>query len=702
MIITLVLPSKNMGISKGKSYMEFIDYFGVYWLVIKYLIYFSAIVILLSGLDDFFIDVYYWVRRLWRGATVYRKHKAFNVQELYKNEENPIAIMVPAWQETGVVAEMAALAASTFEYYNYHIFIGTYPNDPDTQAEVDEVVNHYQNVHKVVTRDPGPTSKSDCLNNVIEQIFNFEKSHNIAFKAFVLHDAEDVIHPLELKLFNHLLIKGNDLIQVPVVPFERKWYQFTAGHYEDEFAEVHGKDMLVRESILGFVPSAGVGTALSRNAIETLREIHDGQVFILGTLTEDYNLGYTLFKEKMKLIFVRVPVEIEYTVKNIFGKMVTRKKKVLIAVREFFPSTFQTAVRQKSRWIIGIVFQGWKTIGWTRSLKMNYILFRDRKAVFTNFANLLAYFLVLNVLLMSIYAKVTADTWWFPPLVPVDSFLWTILFLNAFFLINRIIQRMYFTSLNFGARGALLSVPRIIWGNFINIAAMWRATKQVFGSSKKVKDLSWDKTTHDFPVNVTLRTRLGELCIEDGLLDMERLETLLEEQRETHKPLGMLLIEKEVITEHELTQLLSRQSELEYVEITDEQVDHEALKKADPYVLVENDLLILKPKDGIQPLVSSGHIVDVMLQKCEHTLGKKTALYIAQSSCIEGLQHTLLFDELSVIEFRQLKIILKQKMLPKSILPQILEYKHNTGDDLIASCQHFGFLPPDQLKRITK
>jgi len=682
--------------------MEFIDYFSVYWLVIKYLVYFSAIVILLSGLDDFFIDVYYWVRRLWRGATVYRKHKAFNVEELYKNEENPIAIMVPAWQETGVVAEMAALAASTFEYYNYHIFIGTYPNDLDTQAEVDEVVNHYQNVHKVVTRNPGPTSKSDCLNNVIEQIFNFEKSHNISFKAFVLHDAEDVIHPLELKLFNHLLIKGNDLIQVPVVPFERKWYQFTAGHYEDEFAEVHGKDMLVRESILGFVPSAGVGTALSRKAIETLRDVHHGEVFILGTLTEDYNLGYTLFKEKMKLIFVRVPIEIEYTVKNIFGKMVTRKKEVLIAVREFFPSTFQTAVRQKSRWIIGIVFQGWKTIGWTRSLRMNYILFRDRKAVFTNLANLLAYFLVLNIVLMSIYAKLTTDTWWFPPLVPIDSFLWTILFINAFFLLNRVIQRMYFTSLNFGIRGALLSVPRIIWGNFINIAAMWRATKQVFGSSQKGKDLSWDKTTHDFPVNVTLRTRLGEICIEEGLLDAQSLETLLEEQRETHKPLGRLLIEKHIISEQQLTQLLSRQSELTYIEITDEHVDHKAIKKANPYMLLENDLLILKAKDGTHPLVSSGHIVDVMLQKCEHTLGMKTELYIAQSSSIERLQHILLFDELTTVEFRQLKTILKQKMLPKSILPQILEYKYSTGDDLIASCQHFGFLPPGQLKRITQ
>ena len=680
--------------------METLDFFAIYWLIIKYLIYFSAFVILLSSLDDFFIDVYYWFRRLTRKFTIFRKHKKFNINELYKKEENPIAIMVPAWKETGVVAEMAALAASTFEYYNYHIFIGTYPNDPETQEEVDQVVSRYPNVHKVVTRDPGPTSKSDCLNNVVEHIFQFEKEHNIQFEAFVLHDAEDVIHPLELKLFNYLIDK-KDLIQVPVIPFERKWYEFTAGHYEDEFAETHGKDMLVRESILGFVPSAGVGTALSRKAIEKLRELHGGQVFLLGTLTEDYNLGFELFKAGMKLVFVRVPVEVEYTAKNIFGKNVTRKKDVYIAVREFFPSTFSTAVRQKSRWIIGIVFQGWKSIGWHQSLRTNYFLFRDRKAIFTNLANLLAYFLVLNVVVMSIYTKITQDTWWFPPLVPENSFLWTILLLNAFFLLNRIVQRMYFTYKHFGFRRSLLSIPRIIWGNIINIFAMYRATSQVLTSNKKVKDLSWDKTTHDFPVKSTIKTRLGELCVEHGILTQEQLDTFLQKQKKTHKPLGMLLMEEGVLDEDDLTKLLSSQNNLEQIHLSQEDIDIDAVKKVDPFLLLEHDLLILKQKENGRLLVSSGQVVSVVLDQLKKELDtEQVHLFIAKLSDINVLQHKLLMSDLSDEEFKQLKVILKQKMLPKRILPQILAHRKRTGSSLVESCQHFGFLPSDQLARV--
>ena len=124
----------------------------------------------ISGLDDFFIDVVYWVRRIKRKLSVYRRYPRMSYRELYKPDEKPLAIMVPAWNETGVIGNMAELAATTLDYENYHIFVGTYPNDPDTQRDVDEVCARFPNVHKVVCARPGPTSKADCLNNVLDAI----------------------------------------------------------------------------------------------------------------------------------------------------------------------------------------------------------------------------------------------------------------------------------------------------------------------------------------------------------------------------------------------------------------------------------------------------------------------------------------------------------------------------------------------------
>ena len=69
----------------------------------------------------------------------------------------------------------------------------------------------------MVTRNPGPTTKADCLNNIIEFISTFEKEEEIHFAIIGYHDAEDVIHPLELKIFNYFIPKY-DLIQLPVFP----------------------------------------------------------------------------------------------------------------------------------------------------------------------------------------------------------------------------------------------------------------------------------------------------------------------------------------------------------------------------------------------------------------------------------------------------------------------------------------------------
>ena len=178
--------------------------------------------------------------------------------------EKPLAIMVPAWNEVGVVGEMARLAASTIDYENYQIFVGTYPNDPQTQADVDAVCLHYPNVHKVVCARPGPTSKADCLNNIIDALLRFQQDAGIEFAGFILHDAEDVISPMELRLFNYLL-PNKDMIQIPVYPYAPEWKGFTAGHYVDEFAENHGKDVIVREALTGQVPVSYTHLTLPTN-----------------------------------------------------------------------------------------------------------------------------------------------------------------------------------------------------------------------------------------------------------------------------------------------------------------------------------------------------------------------------------------------------------------------------------------------------
>ena len=549
--------------------MYWVDYLSLYLFALKYVVIVVAIFITVSGFDDLVIDLVYWVRWVWRKFTIYKRHPRADQDLLLSVPEKPLAIMIPAWHETGVIGSMADAAARTLDYENYHIFVGTYPNDPETQRDVDEVCALFPNVHKVVCARPGPTSKADCLNNVLDAITQFEKRANLKFAGFILHDAEDVVSAMELRLFNYL-VDRKDLIQVPVYPFERKWYDFVGMHYIDEFTELHAKDVPIREAVVGQVPSAGVGTCFSRRAIETLLIDGDGIAFDTQSLTEDYDIGFRLKEHGLEEIFVRFPVPEQsksvWQKTKIFGQ--SFRESNVICVREFFPNKIETAVRQKSRWIIGIVFQGYVTHGWTRDWRLNYFLWRDRKGVLTNFFSFAANLILFQLMLVWLYESFWPEAYRFLSIFEESALLVTLLWINVLLMANRIVQRTIFVSQYYGLFQGLLSLPRMLLGNFINFLANWRAIKQVIqqGNPRRV---AWDKTTHDFPslgeISRARRMR-GLILVNQGSLTEPQLKEALLTKPEGMR-LGTWLVHSGQITPLQLAKGLAEQAQVGHASI---------------------------------------------------------------------------------------------------------------------------------------
>src|SRR5262249_34267317 len=161
---------------------------------------------------------------------------------------------------------------------------------------------------------------------------------------------------------------------------------WVAGTYLDEFAENHSKDLLVRELLSRVIPSAGGGTGLNRKVIDEMAGSRQDRIFNPNSLTEDYEIGCGL------LPFKREGSLTQYSVfrSQVVVKGLLRKRKEVIrvrervAVREFFPDRFRLAVRQKSRWVLGISLQGWKSLGWRGNFWVKYMLYRDRKSLLTN------------------------------------------------------------------------------------------------------------------------------------------------------------------------------------------------------------------------------------------------------------------------------------------------------------------------------
>jgi adsorption protein B len=622
--------------------MWWIDALATYLYVLKAVAIAVAVVILVSSLDDLIIDIAYWVRRLWRALTIYRVHDRLDPNALYQPTEKPLALMIPAWHETGVIGKMAELAATTLDYENYHVFVGTYPNDPDTQKDVDEVCARFGNVHKVVCARPGPTSKADCLNNVLDAILQFEARANVEFAGFVLHDAEDVISTMELRLFNYLVAR-KDLIQLPVYPFERAWYDFTSAHYMDEFAELHGKDILVREALAGQVPSAGVGTCFSRRAILALLAEGDGIAFDVQSLTEDYDIGFRLRVKGMTEIFVRFPVpdpKADAAHRQRWTGKSAREASV-VCVREYFPNTLRAAVRQKSRWIVGIVYQGFKTHRWTGNLTLDYFLWRDRKGGIVNFASFMATVLLLQLTALWIYEQTASDPYRFLPIFENDRWVVLLLTANLILMTNRIVQRVYFVSVFYGLVQGLLSVPRLFWGNFVNFLANWRAIRQILthGDARRV---AWDKTTHDFPVlgePGRARRPLGRILIEQGALTEDQLAHALSHSIRGLK-LGSSLVHNGVITVEQLATAVAEQSGVRWEPINALAIDPAVIRQIPAQIALHYAVMPVREDGRTLVVASEGHLDLVLTAALSRKLRRPVEYVIASKGQVTvGLRH---------------------------------------------------------------
>jgi adsorption protein B len=534
-----------------------------------------ASVILLLSIDDLFVDAWFWCRELCRHFTVWRVHRPLTANQLYERDEQPLAIMIPAWLEQAVIAPMLENMVTTLDYKNYLIFVGTYVNDPATIAEVERMRRRFRQLIRVEVPHSGPTCKADCLNWIVQAIFLHEQTDGIKFAGMVLHDSEDVLHPLELKLFNYILPR-KDFIQIPVTSLERRWDEMVAGTYMDEFAEWHARDLVVRESLSHMVPSAGVGTCFSRRALTTLADETNNQPFNTETLTEDYDVGARLAQRGMQSIFCRFPVSFAVQRQKWFGLGPKREVRLRMAlcVREYFPDTFRTAYRQKARWVLGICFQGWQQVGWSGSLAVKYLLFRDRKGIVTPFINIAAY--ILTAQLLAFY--VAAYSGWWHSSSPDRLFDWRIVLLfyaNGAVFLWRISQRCYFVGRLYGWEHGLLSIPRIVIGNLVNFMAALRAWKIFLSHVLFGTRIVWDKTHHDFPSAETLvqrRRRLGELLVAWRALDEDSLALALHRQEDNGLPLGRMLIADGLLDEETVAEAIAYQSNLPRAHPTVEQI----------------------------------------------------------------------------------------------------------------------------------
>jgi adsorption protein B len=140
-----------------------------------------------------------------------------------------------------------------------------------------------------------------------------------------------------------------------------------------------------------------------------------------------------------------------------------------------------------------------------------------------------------------------ATGWWhayYPSLFQEGSIWRTMIYVNAFFLAIRAAHRVYFTSALYGWEHGVMSLPRMVVGNFVNCMAVARAWKMYLSYLFKGTRLAWDKTAHEFPSSSQLarrRQRLGDLLTSWNAVEEGALQRALEKQANADVPLGRVL-----------------------------------------------------------------------------------------------------------------------------------------------------------------
>ena len=501
----------------------------------------------LFGLDDVVLDLMFWGRQILRS---FDRHKfpKLTIEKLRAKTEARVAIMIPCWREFAVVERMLEFATTSLEYRRYDIFVGVYPNDEETVAAVQAAASRHPQVKAVINPLPGPTTKAQNLNSIFSEIERTEGDD--PYQIMVLHDTEDVIHPLSLKMYNYLMPQ-REMVQLPVLPLERPPFEWTSWTYADEFAENHQKDMVIREAMGSFVPSAGVGCAFSRPALEIVSVTAD-DVFPSDTLTEDYQTGLRLKQRGLSTIFVTQRISARRQQRYATAAS-------FIATRAYFPDNLNAAVRQKARWVTGICFEAWQQTGWVGDFAMRYALYRDRKSVASNVFALFGYAVVLGVILLFLWHDV--DSRIVTPHVGFNPWIWGLLDLVLGMTLWRLVNKAYFVASLYGPLQGLLAVIRPPWSAVINGAATIRAIVMFTTAMREKRTVVWSKTMHEFPSDVVLgefRRQLGQVLVDAKKLDEGELTEALA-QKQSGERLGDTLVRLGMVSERDVIDAIADQ-----------------------------------------------------------------------------------------------------------------------------------------------
>jgi adsorption protein B len=305
-------------------------------------------------------------------------------------------------------------------------------------------------------------------------------------------------------------------------------------------------------------------------------------VFEPAALTEDYESGLRLHRLGCRQVFVPIA-------------RLGRDGRDFMAVREFFPKQWGTALRQRTRWVTGIALQGWERFGWSGTYSEVYWFWRDRKGLVSNPLGFIGNVVFVYGVATSMWTRLT------PVAVELTS-------VTLAFQVLRMAVRMTCVARVYGVFFAVGVPLRLPYANLLNAAATVQAVARYAYARIRGIPLRWVKTEHSYPTRAALlvhKRPLGEILVGLGHLNAVTLHSALDACPPGTR-LGEFLVASGALNEEALYEALSLQQGLPLTHVEVYQVALRVVRglperfvrewRVLPFQVAEGSLLIASPE----------------------------------------------------------------------------------------------------------
>jgi len=130
---------------------------------------------------------------------------------------------------------------------------------------------------------------------------------------------------------------------------------------------------------------------------------------------------------------------------------------------------------------------------------------------------------------------------------------------------------------------------------------------------------------------------LGEMLIAKGLVTEEQLQATIKEQLKNKKFLGEMLVESGLITEEELFKTIAEQFDIDYVELSDEEIDWDVSIGFSSSMITEHKCLPLRADEETVVLAITNPLDAWVLDTAEKEAApQKIKVVLVKASDMDG------------------------------------------------------------------